>query len=248
VDNSRLTSKETWRSHWGTKEIQRISRNYSFHELLIGAASKVTTGNKCIELGGFPGYFSVFLRKYASLDPSLIDFVVHENFINELLVANELRTEDIQHIQDDIFNYDPVITYDLVCSFGLMEHFTDISSIIKAHVKYMKPGGILLITVPNFLGVNGLLQYLFDPKNLAIHNLKSMNIDTIKQCMIDCGLTVIEADYYPSTQVWLEDIDKRGILLKIGMRVLDKFMKFLGAVFGKNNKILSNNVYWIAKL
>jgi hypothetical protein len=248
VDTSRLTSEDTWRSHWETKEIKRISINYSFHDLLIGVASKITDGKECIELGGFPGYFSVFLRKYAELNPTLIDFVVNEDFVNELLAANGLCPEDVQCIQGDIFNHEPKIKYDLVCSFGLVEHFVDMSGIVEAHVKYMKPGAILLITAPNFLGINGLLQRLFDPKNLAIHNLKAMNIELIKQCMINCGLTIMDADYYPSTQVWLENLDRRGISLKIGIRVLDKLMGTLGVLFGKRNKILSNNIYWVARL
>ena len=105
----------------------------------------------------------------------------------------------------------------------------------------------MLIVVPNFLGINGLLQRLFDPQNLEIHNLKAMKIESINNCIKNCGLTLIEANYYPSTQIWLENLESRGVFLKIGVRVIGKFMTILGMIFGRRNKLLSNSIYWIAR-
>jgi len=162
---------------------------------------------------------------------------------------NGLKVGDVKCIKDDILEHKPIEQFDLVYSVGLIEHFTDLETILKAHKKFMKPGGgFLLIIVPNFLGVNGFLQKLFDKENLAIHNLKAMEINSIKKILADLGLSQIEASYYPSTQVWIENLDQRGIFLNFTIRVINKFMYIAGRVFGKKNKFISNSIYWIARL
>jgi 2-polyprenyl-3-methyl-5-hydroxy-6-metoxy-1,4-benzoquinol methylase len=39
-------------------------------------------------------------------------------------------------------------------SWGLIEHFTDTESVISAHVNLLKPGGILIVSIPNLRGFN----------------------------------------------------------------------------------------------
>lgn len=48
----------------------------------------------------------------------------------------------------DIFTYEDEKQYDIVCSFGLIEHFSDKTEIIKAHKKFLKKNGKNIIIVP----------------------------------------------------------------------------------------------------
>jgi 2-polyprenyl-3-methyl-5-hydroxy-6-metoxy-1,4-benzoquinol methylase len=248
MSENRLTTQETWRKHWSRKgNIQFISDNYCYHDFIKRAVKKLPPNGTCIELGGFPGKFSIFLKKYCGLNPTLLDFHFEETTLKDLIEFNGLQYADIKCIQADFFTHVPVEQYDMVCSFGLIEHFTNLKEVMNMHVKYMKPGSVLLINLPNFRGINGLLQKYFDPENLAIHNLEIMNPVLLKDALTDIGLMEIEVNYYPSTQIWLENLEQRGIFMNILVRVLDRLVSCAGTIFGMQNKLLSNSITILAR-
>jgi SAM-dependent methyltransferase len=248
MSENRLTTQETWREHWSSKEhIQFISDSYCYHDFIKRAVEKLPPNGTCIELGGFPGKFSIFFKKYCGLNPTLLDFHFEETILKDLIEFNGLQYEDIKRIQADIFTHVPVEQYDMVCSFGLIEHFTDLKEVMNSHLKYMKPGAVLLIALPNFRGINGLLQKYFDPANLKIHNMEIMNPVLLKNTLTDIGMMEIEVSYYPSTQVWLENLKQRGLFLNILVRVLNRFMSYAGTIFGMQNKLLSNSIMILAR-
>jgi SAM-dependent methyltransferase len=76
----------------------------------------------------------------------------------------------------DFFTVAPT-QYDLVLSFGFIEHFDDLDSVFARHLEFVRPGGRLIIAVPNFSGVNRVLQQLADPAYLELHNLRAMSRD-----------------------------------------------------------------------
>jgi len=63
---------------------------------------------------------------------------------------------------------------DVVASFGLIEHFGDPWKAIGEQVRLVKPGGYLVLSMPNYGGLNGLLYRLFDPAVLGWHNRETM--------------------------------------------------------------------------
>jgi 2-polyprenyl-3-methyl-5-hydroxy-6-metoxy-1,4-benzoquinol methylase len=67
--------------------------------------------------------------------------------------------------------------YDVVCSFQVLEHISDIRSFIESSIKCLKPGGILIYSVPNhesFLSmlVNNALN--MPPHHLSVWSQKSL--------------------------------------------------------------------------
>jgi SAM-dependent methyltransferase len=78
--------------------------------------------------------------------------------------------------QGDFFSEDLGIgQFDLVLSLGFIEHFEDIAAPFDRHVAFVKPGGRLLIGMPNFRGLIGLLQRWGDPSYLGLHNQRAMD-------------------------------------------------------------------------
>lgn len=71
-------------------------------------------------------------------------------------------------------------TFDVVISSGFIEHFDDPSEVIDIHIKLAKPGGVVLITIPNYGGWYGKMQHFFNPDNLRIHNLDIMSLEALK--------------------------------------------------------------------
>jgi len=248
MNENRMTTEDTWRHHWSSKKyLQFISENYSYHDVIRHVTAHLPLGSKCIELGGFPGFFSIYFNKYCGLQPTLIDFYFDEKIFREIMDFNGLRASDVRCIQHDVFAHQPTELYDLVASFGLIEHFKDLKEILMAHTKYMKPGATLLIALPNFKGINGLLQKYFDPDNLSIHNLNMMNLRLLKKGLEELGLLQIEVSYYPSTQVWIENLAERGIALNVIVRVVSQLTAFAGMLFGIKNKMLSNSIIVTAR-
>jgi hypothetical protein len=248
MNENRMTTEDTWQKHWsGRNYIQYVSKTYSYHDVINRISHQIPIGGSCIELGGFPGYFSIYFKKYCGFVPTLIDYYFDKKIFKDIIDFNGLSESDICCIKDDVFTHSPNNRYDLVASFGLIEHFTDLHGILRAHIKYMKPGATLLIGLPNFRGINGLLQKYFDPENLSIHNLDVMNLALIKNNLKDLGLLHVDVSYYPSTQVWIENISDRGVIINLIVRLVGKITKFSGLLFGKENKILSNSIIVTAR-
>jgi len=225
-----LTDRAFWKSFWESRKglIFYLKPNYVFGDILakLIAEKNIKTA---IELGGFPGYYAAYLKKYQHLDTTLFDYFIHEGLINQLLEKNGLKPGDVNIIEADLFGYNPEKLYDLVLSFGLIEHFTDTKSIIETHLQFLKPGGVLFITLPNFKSINGWVQRNFDRDNYDKHNIDSMNPRLLTDYCRELGLTEIESYYHGRFTVWLENKSERGGLVK----ALVKTIWVAGKVFTK---------------
>ena len=84
-----LTDRDFWVKYWESKTDLSvvIPENYLFHRQLADIVNKENVKN-AIELGGFPGYYAVFLKKYLKLDVTLLDYFVHQPITEQLLKAN----------------------------------------------------------------------------------------------------------------------------------------------------------------
>jgi SAM-dependent methyltransferase len=216
-----LTDRSFWKAFWESRKglIFKIKPNYVFGDILAGIIAE--KGIKtAVELGGFPGYYAIYLKKYQHLKTSLLDYFIHPGLVNELLEVNDLKPGDIDIIEADLFTYEPAEKFDMVLSFGLIEHFNDTKFIIKEHLKFLKPGGTLFITLPNFKSVNGWVQKNFDKENYDKHNIDSMDLDLLKTACKDLGLKEIEAYYHFKFSVWLENKSEQTGIAKVLVKAI----------------------------
>ncbi|MDO3640618.1 bifunctional 2-polyprenyl-6-hydroxyphenol methylase/3-demethylubiquinol 3-O-methyltransferase UbiG [Mucilaginibacter sp. L3T2-6] len=225
-----LTDRSFWKAFWESRKglIFFIKRNYVFGDILSKLIAEKNVKN-AIELGGFPGYYATYLKKYENLDTTLFDYYIHHDLINQLLERNGLKPGDINIIEADLFNYTPEKLYDMVLSFGLIEHFNDTKAIIDTHLHFLKPGGVLFITLPNFKSVNGWVQRNFDKENYDKHNINSMDLTLLKDCCRQLGLKEIEAYYHGRFTVWLENKSEQSGIAK----AITKAIWVVGKVFTK---------------
>lgn len=225
-----LTDRSFWVNYWESKTnlSVQIPAHYLFAEELrrIVAKNKVVTA---IELGGFPGYYAVFLKKYLHLDVTLLDYFVHKPITENLLKKNELAADSISVVEADLFNYQVERGFDLVLSCGLIEHFNDTQDIIRKHIAFLNPGGTLFITLPNFRSLNGWFQREFDRENYDKHNISCMDPDLLARICRGEGLEVKQARYFGRFSVWLENESQKTFLV----RGLKKVVWFTGKVLSK---------------
>ncbi|MGF1924613.1 MAG: class I SAM-dependent methyltransferase [Bacteroidia bacterium] len=225
-----LTDRAFWVKYWESKTDLSvvIPENYLFHGQLANVVRKNRIRN-AIELGGFPGYYAVFLRKYLKLDVTLLDYFVHAPITEDLLRMNGLEKDAIRIIETDLFSYTTLEQYDLVLSCGLIEHFNDTADIISRHIAFVKPGGTLFITLPNFKAINGWFQHKFDKENYDKHNIECMDPKLLADICKSAGLDVVQARYFGRFSVWLENEKDKSL----GVRVLKKSIWLTGKLFTK---------------
>lgn len=243
-----LTDRDFWVKYWESKTDLSvvIPENYLFHRQLADIVHE--NGVKtAIELGGFPGYYAVFLKKYQNLDVTLLDYFVHAPITQELLAANGLKEDSIKIIETDLFKYTTVEQFDLVLSCGLIEHFNDTADIINRHIAFVKPGGTLFITLPNFKAVNGWFQKQFDKDNYDKHNIHCMDPDLLAKICTDAGLEVIQSRYFGRFSLWLENEKQKSFAVQLLKKSLWLTGKLFTKVFAFDSKLLSPYIILEAK-
>ncbi len=74
------------------------------------------------------------------------------------------------------------------------------------HDDYIKPGGYLMITTPNFRGmVQYVLHRWLDNQNLKRHNIDSMRPEKWKQLLEDKNYEILYCGYVGGFSFWIED-------------------------------------------
>jgi len=216
-----LTDRSFWTRYWESKPdlAFTVPRDYLFHQQLqeIVGREKIKTS---IELGGFPAYYSIFLKKYFGVNSTLFDYFVHPGILHAVLAKNQLTENDISIIEADLFEFEPDKQYDLVLSCGLIEHFEDTKDVIARHLKFLKPGGTLFITLPNFRSVNGWVQKTFDKENYLKHNIKCMDPRLLDGILKELGMEVRTATYWGRYSVWLENKSEKSSLVKAFIKTI----------------------------
>lgn len=200
MNTNNLTDRNFWKSYWKNYEYEKIPSKVPFKKFL----SKLVNTDSFIEIGGFPGVFSLFFYKKGCKKVSLLDFYIDEHIVRNLEKTNNIPENTIHCIESDFFTFKTDNKYDIVFSFGFIEHFEDTQDVIKRHIELLADGGHLIIVLPNFRGINGFVQYVFDRKNFYAHNLNSMKPDLLKSFTIDFGLKNIVVEYSRKPIVWIE--------------------------------------------
>lgn len=233
-----LTNNRFWVKFWSDKQKPLlVTEKYYFSDILNDLSKKISN-RTFVEIGGFPGNYSIYVKKYLDLSPTLIDLYIDDKQIEDRLRVNNLKNGDVKIVKGDIFKKKISNKYGIVFSSGFVEHFKDVVPVVKRHIEICDDHGYVIISVPNFLGLNGLLQKLFDNENLSIHNLKSMDIKYLDSIIKKLKVKNNSISYYGNFGLWLEKLESRNIFLKL-IVYFSVFIRPLFRFFGINNKIFS---------
>jgi 2-polyprenyl-3-methyl-5-hydroxy-6-metoxy-1,4-benzoquinol methylase len=165
--NANLVDSGQWNSQWQASRAPRRLRPW--RDYLSWRFSKVfrqyiMTGNRVLEIGcggsRFLPYFARDLKAevwgldYAGAGVATAKSALHRAGVSGMIVQGDLfGTHQI-----------PEGSFDVVFSAGFIEHFTDTQDVVNRIVRFAKPGSGLIITeIPNFGGMNGVLQERADP-------------------------------------------------------------------------------------
>ena len=242
-----LTEVVFWENYW--KEIKlpvKVNPDFSFDRTLAQVLSKyLPTQGSVFEVGCAPGKWLSYVAESNGMEVGGIEY-------SEAGAAATIKNLHILGVKShtlicgDFFIVKPNKQYDVVMSFGFIEHFDDVDNVVKKHLGWLKPGGVLILGIPNFSGLKGLIQSILDRDILDKHNLDIMNLNFFNEIEKRVGLEKIFVDYIGSFEPALA-IPKYRIgnpiqffvrCILIGLRLLRK-IKFFDRV---NSKFFSSYI------
>lgn len=222
-----LTDTAFWEDYWGRFSLpDAVDETRSFDRGLANGLRRLlrgSTGN-VLEIGCAPGRWLAFLSGEFNLGVSGIEYTA-DGAAATRRNLELLGVKDADIREADFLTATPSPTYDVVVSFGFVEHFTDVESVISRHAAWTRAGGRLIIGVPNFRGVHGWLQKGLDPEVLARHNLTIMDVDRLAELGPVAGLVTESVEYLGSLEPSLP-IARAGVkglsdfLAKVALRTM----------------------------
>ncbi len=240
-----LTTRELWDDMWDSVTLPvRVDISDPYIGPIISTMSShiPPTAQTIAEVGGAPGGYLAFFA-----DRGLIPVALERSSVGcdktqenwDLLgVAGEV-------IQCDMFTSRPLNRYDVVYSLGLIEHFDDLDYVVSHHLKYLKPGGILILGCPNFRGVYTRPMRWLSPERLRIHNLGVMDFASWGGFEESLGLTRLFRGYVggfePKLFARAEGSGRIPHCMGLGARGLSRFLRLpvVRAVHSVNHSAIS---------
>lgn len=175
--DGRRTTGEYWEGSWREAVRPRLPSplNVAVRDLMALLRRNVRPGDRYVELGCAPGKMLAWVAAELRAEVSGLDFSRNgcesaAGLFRALGLRGDIRCEDVAH------HSFPPDSFDVVCSIGLVEHFDDPAPFIRQHALLARPGGRVIVAVPNYGGLVGRLQARLDPGNLAIHNLRVSSV------------------------------------------------------------------------
>ena len=204
---------------------------------------------RMLEVGCYPGRYLWYFNRYFGYQVSGLEYV---DCCCRATVENlrEMRL-DGKIIHADIFRYEPpppVRCWDVVASFGFVEHFENTALVLGKHLDLLKPGGYLVIIIPNHHGIYGRILRAADPEKYRIHNL--MPYQPIADALRAAGTEVLEEGYYGRIGFWncglYQRLHRLGRLTYFAVRAPLAAVEHLGRII-PNSHLLSPNAAVVAR-
>ena len=249
----KLTEVNFWNNYWRNYKLPSVvDFTFSFERCLADKLREHLRGatGDAIEIGCAPGKWLAFLSKELGLNVHGIEYsdsgmaATVENF--------RLLNLDISSIKTgDFFKINPEPKFDVVMSLGFIEHFDNPNYVLDLHLKWLKPGGILVIGVPNFTGINGTIQKILDKSIIDKHNLNIMNLEYFTSLTKTFNLNTIFLGYICSFEPSLFiSNNKFGNPLKFFVKLILRFMILIRKfdfIDKLNNKLYSSYILGVYK-
>lgn len=186
-----------WESVWkSTKTIHQFSR-YNYYDFRLGRLfeSLVRPGARALEIGCGGSRWVSFFDRILHCESWGIDYSPEGLRLAEQHSAT--LKASVRLVQGDFFDDSllPSEYFDLLYSFGFVEHFLDVSLVTRRMARILRPGGKVMTLIPNFLSSYGSLQKAFSREIFEKHVV--MDGPTLDSHHVAAGLVPLTpADYW----------------------------------------------------
>lgn len=145
-----------------------------------------------LEVGCAPAKWLIFYAERFNAEVSGIEYSEKGASLSRRNLASAGIEGEVR--EADFFAVAPS-PYDIVLSIGFIEHFDDPVEVLKRQLRFVRPGGRLVVGVPNFRGLNGMLQRLAEPRYMALHNSAAMRPALYREFARSHRLEVLHLGY-----------------------------------------------------
>lgn len=214
-----VVDRDYWQAGYAKHAFAAASSDDAVVRFIHEHVAMPETPSDAFEVGCFPGHFLVWLGRIGyrvngidwmpETKTALKDWLLREGLqVGELAVGNFLE-------------FDSPKKFDLVASFGFVEHFEGWQSVIDQHCRLVKPGGLLVLAAPNFRGiVQKTLHRLLDRENLAAHNLDAMRPDLWCSRVVQQGFEPIFSGYFGGFDFWADGRGQPSLMTRIAIKAV----------------------------
>ncbi len=194
-------------------------------------------GGTLFEVGCAPGRWLAYFARYFDMKVAGLDYV-------EAAVELTRRNLAMQGFDGDIrcadFYRDPLPAgaFDAVYSRGFIEHVPDTDAVVARIVGIARPGGIVITTVPNFLGLNGRLRKRTYPESYASH--VHLSPARLREAHEKAGVRTLFCDYcgVPVVIVRRPDFLERAFDTGLRRRIERRALGLLNAASQRTFRLL----------
>jgi len=257
-DASPLTDAQFWDRFWGDTTLPALVDPQVQWQLALTRELRrhLPQGHtiRLFEVGCAPGRWLIWFSQelgyqVAGCDSSLRGVQLSRENLRLSNVNGEVYQADI--LTDSL----PDHAYDIVVSIGVIEHFENASIIVGRHLDLLKPGGCLIIEVPNMAGRLNLqlLRMVGMHDLLAAHNLAVMSRAYFQAIAQQFGLQVKTIDYIggfdPGIVVYnypyhLRELWGRKHFVFPGLVLLERLWRVSPGLFSRLNAPFCSHMLW----
>jgi SAM-dependent methyltransferase len=190
-----------WKGQATPDAIDPTSRRITDHVYLCfdrffstSLADKLAAGSELLEVGcGRSRWLPYFAKRFgvsvSGIDYSPVGCRQAEAILAKAGTKGVISCADIFDPPTDLLD-----RFDVVVSFGVVEHFDRPSECIAMMARFARPGGTLLTLIPNLGGVAGMMQKYLCRRIYDLHVV--LERDALAAFHRDAGLRVRCCDYF----------------------------------------------------
>ncbi len=188
----RTSDKKHWEDFWKTKDLKDI---YPVGDRVIRGIEKNTDikGKRILEVGAGTGRDSYQLAERGA-EVFVLDYA--ESALALYKMQNKDKKEITYPICGDAFNL-PIAdnSVDIVFHQGLLEHFREPLGIIEENFRILKPGGIVVVDVPQRWHIYTVIKHFLIAVNKWFAGWETeFSIRQVEKILRDHGFEVV--DFY----------------------------------------------------
>jgi 2-polyprenyl-3-methyl-5-hydroxy-6-metoxy-1,4-benzoquinol methylase len=206
-DNCR-TGKEFWseRSYYNIPEPRPTIR----HQFLFDRYLPRDTKGSVLEIGACPGSNLLALALSHGYRPVALDYLPA---VRSLPAAFRKHDVEVEIIEADFLSIPEDRKFDVVMSFGFIEHFNDAEAVLRKHWALVAENGFLMLGLPIFGPMQMILrQLILTPERLQealrTHYTEIMDMRVIRRwCERLPGASILKCGHLDHMHTWFYSSD-----------------------------------------
>lgn len=178
MKETKLTGQTFWENYWEGKPGKSKNKTSLLIKEILGFFDKKlpsVPGLTILEVGGAYGHYLLYLTRRFGYKAFSLDYSQVGNMQTQETFAN--AGVPVEVYERDLFaDNSDLPKFDIVYSLGFIEHFDEPLVVVERHLELLKPGGILLIGVPNYGGIYQNVLKRLAPSIAQTHNMRTMDL------------------------------------------------------------------------